>query len=136
MKKKLLYLSIILIGIVFVILYKFNFDNNKYNLEPITTTDWTTISSQNNSPSFVYLGRDSCDKCAEFKPLLEQFLKDNKIKAYYFDTSLNKENTNTIVKKYNIIGIPSIVVLKNNDYFVIMDENYQNILNQIRSSFK
>lgn len=133
-RKKLLYLSILLVGIMLVILFSFN--KNNYGFEPITTPDWTNISSKNNSPTLVYLGRDSCNKCIEFKPLLKDFLEENKLQAYYFDTSLNKGNTNNIVKKYNVFAVPSIVVLKNNDYFVIMDENYQSMLDQIESAFK
>lgn len=133
MKRKLLYLSILLIIVLIILFSKLN-RNNQFALEPLKVTDWTSIT-QNNSPTFVYVGRDSCDECAEFRPMLEKFLMDNHIKAYYFDTSINKENTETIIKKYNIIGVPTIIVLKNNDYYIIMDENHQNMLNQIKSAF-
>lgn len=133
MKRKLLYLSILPIIVLIILFFKLN-QNNQFALDPLKTTDWTFIS-QSNSPTFVYVGRDSCAECAEFRPMLEEFLMDNHIKAYYFNTSINKENTETIIKKYNIIGVPTIIVLKNNDYYIIMDENHQNMLNQIKDAF-
>lgn len=136
MKKKAIYYSTTIIAVVIILLIIFlkSYSNNQYKLEPIETTNWTTISND-NIPTFIYIGRDSCNECAEFKPMLEKFLIKNKIKSYYFDTSINKENTDYIVKKYNIIGIPSIIVLKNNDYYIIMDEDHQNMLEQMKLAF-
>lgn len=133
-KKSIYYLMIIGITIIsLTILFKF-YQNNQYKLEQIETTNWTTISND-DIPTFIYVGKDSCNECAEFKPMLEKFLIKNNIKSYYFDTSVNKEKTDYIVKKYNIIGVPSIVVLKNNDYYIIMDKDHQNMLDQMKLAF-
>ena len=40
--------------------------------------------------------------------MLETTIEDNKIKFYYFDTDVNENVKDEIIKRYNIIAVPSI----------------------------
>ena len=88
--------------------------SESYGLVPINSTNWSNIISDNEK-TFVYVGRESCEQCSAFKPMLETTIEDNKIKFYYFDTDVNEKVKDEIIKRYNIIAVPSLVVLAKDD---------------------
>lgn len=63
--------------------------------------------------------------------MLEAIVEDNKIKFYYFDTDINENIKDEIIKRYNIIAVPSIVVLVKDDFYIIMDSDNDVIIDEI-----
>lgn len=63
--------------------------------------------------------------------MLEAIVEDNKIKFYYFDTDINENIKDKIIKRYNIIAVPSIVVLVKDDFYIIMDSDNDVIIDEI-----
>ena len=63
--------------------------------------------------------------------MLEAIVEDNKIKFHYFDTDINENIKDEIIKRYNIIAVPSIVVLVKDDFYIIMDSDNDVIIDEI-----
>ena len=63
--------------------------------------------------------------------MLETVIKENKTKIYYFDTDKNSNLKQEIIKHYNIISVPSIVVLTKDDFYIIMDKDNQKMIDEI-----
>lgn len=117
-------------GIGLIILVDIHNQSESYELIPINSTNWSNIISDNEK-TFVYVGRESCEQCSVFKPMLETTIEDNKIKFYYFDTDVNENVKDEIIKRYNIIAVPSIVVLAKDDFYIIMDSDNDVIIDEI-----
>ena len=98
---------LLVMGICLIILVDIHNQSESYGLVPINSTNWSNIISDNEK-TFVYVGRESCEQCSTFKPMLETTIEDNKIKFYYFDTDVNENVKDEIIKRYNIIAVPSI----------------------------
>ena len=113
-----------------IILMDIHNQSESYGLVPINSTNWSNIISDNEK-TFVYVGRESCEQCSTFKPMLETTIEDNKIKFYYFDTDVNEKVKDEIIKRYNIIAVPSIVVLAKDDFYIIMDSDNDVIIDEI-----
>ena len=101
----------------------------------LNSADWSNITSSNEK-TFVYVGRESCEQCSDFKPMLETIVKNNKLKFYYFDTDINEDIKDEIIKRYNIIAVPSIVVLTEDDFYIIMDSNNDILIDDILKTIK
>lgn len=136
MKKYLKKNWFVLLVIILFIVVMINIANTKissnYGLISLQTSDWTEIS-HNNDVTLVYVGRESCSQCREFEAIFEPYLQENKLSVYYFDTDVNSTIKDEIIKKYNIIAVPSIVVLEEDDFYIIMDESNQVIIEQVSS---
>ena len=63
--------------------------------------------------------------------MLETMAKEHKITIYYFDTDVNKDIKDEIIQRYNIIAVPSIVVLTDDDFYIIMDSDNERIIAEI-----
>lgn len=131
-KKKAFLLLAGIINLTFVITILFyTFQKaSSYELVPLNTTNWTNITDENET-AFVYVGRESCEQCSKFKPMLETMAKEHKITIYYFDTDVNKDIKDEIIQRYNIIAVPSIVVLTDDDFYIIMDSDNERIIAEI-----
>ena len=58
-------------------------------------------------------------------------MKNHRLEFYYFDTDINEDIKDEIIKRYNIIAVPSIVVLKDDDFYIIMDSDNNMIIEEI-----
>ena len=135
MKKRVLTLSGVIITLFLIVsVYLYN-KNDTYGLIPLNTADWSTITNENKE-TLVYIGRPSCKQCTEFLPLLMSTIEENKATIYYFDTDKYDSLKKEIIQRYNIISVPSIIVLQNNDFYVIMDSDNQKIIDSISKLLK
>ena len=85
------------------------------------------VDLENESKDFIlYIGREDCQDCQIFKPILEQNIGRDSEKVYYLDlkeyrTKAIRENAdskdieryNNIKEKYNIEWIPTLIHIKN-----------------------
>lgn len=123
-------LLLVAIIICLIVLLGIHTQPESYKLIPINSTNWSNIINDGEK-TFVYVGRESCEQCSAFKPMLEAIVEDNKIKFYYFDTDINENIKDEIIKRYNIIAVPSIVVLVKDDFYIIMDSDNDVIIDEI-----
>lgn len=101
--------------------------------EEITIDDFsiqiTEINSilNNEIVGIVYFGRDTCPICTELNSIIIENIDFNNIKIYKFDTDKwrNNDNFQTILNKYNITKIPTLIKINNDGTFThyIPDEN-------------
>ncbi|WEV51262.1 conjugal transfer protein TraF [Lactobacillus sp. ESL0731] len=71
----------------------------------------------------VFWGKKSCPFCRAFVPKLAKIGHQRHIKIYYIDTT--KTDSNSALKKarkrFKVTGVPTLMKIKNNKKFVIMD---------------
>lgn len=124
-------LILTVVVVVFIITGLNIFRKNKsWELIPLDSADWSSIIDEDKI-TFVYVGRTSCEQCLDFKPMLERIVKEYKLTFYYFDTDVNKDEKEEVIKRYNIIAVPSIVVLMKDDFYIIMDSDNDKIIAEI-----
>ncbi|MBC2173330.1 thioredoxin family protein [Listeria booriae] len=85
---------------------------NKSNVSPLQNIEMEDIKNKlaNKDDFILYIGRDSCPYCQEFKPKLEKYLKKNGKKILYFNTEPeNKREKFRIF--YNSLGAEGVPVL-------------------------
>lgn len=66
--------------------------------------------------AIIYVGRDNCPDCIEYKPKLTNFLEKNKKTILFFDVSGSDKEIGAFRKYYNSLGVegvPAIIVVKN-----------------------
>lgn len=133
--KKFISILFLIIIIFFIILF-FNNKYQKNSLIDLSIDEFNNIKSSNEI-TLIYLGRDSCNQCIEFKLMLEKFLIENNKFAYYVNFDISSDDfemnnkKNQIIKKYNIISVPSILILENDDYYIITDKDNNMIIKQL-----
>lgn len=116
MRKKITYItmiSLILIGIIFF-LY---FNKSNKTLITITTNKYSALLKEEEY-MLVYAGRPTCPDCDELQPELETVLKNNELKAYYWNTDKAKKESmdtfNAMKENQNISHVPIIIQYKDN----------------------
>lgn len=71
-----------------------------------------------NKLNVVYIGRPTCPDCAEFQPILEEKVKGNNLKVYYYNTDDAKKNNmkdfNKIKDELNIKYVPVLILYDGN----------------------
>ncbi len=68
-----------------------------------------------NKESFVLeIMRTNCSACQNFKPKLEEVVKEYKVKVYYIDTDdLDEKTQDKIFSETGISGTPTVIFYKN-----------------------
>ena len=115
MKKKILPISLIIIFIIAIGSIVWLNQNAKEN-NLILVTGEEILKKIDQKESFILVvTQDGCSHCEEYKPILNQVLTKNNIKAFELDlTKLKKENTetrNSINKLFNISGTPTTIFI-------------------------
>ena len=86
-------------------------------LRMIGISDMEGILSDNDSGTFVYVGRPTCPACQQFEPILETTLADLGQELYYFETdranSDDSDRTSAILNQLDVTGVPVIVYILN-----------------------
>lgn len=100
---------------------------------PLNTSDWSNISSGDHT--IIYVGRPTCEQCVEFEIELKAFLETERESMYYFNTDENQLIKEQVIKEYNLISVPSLVVLTENDFYVITDPNNDVILEELSNLY-
>lgn len=113
-KKILILLSICLM--LFSSFYLINGDNSSSKLIEVDNKKLTNYLN-NKEDLWIYVGRSTCEECAEFEPTLKETLKDMNQQIYYYDTdNAREDNEQTmidLVKSLDVKVVPTIVHLKN-----------------------
>lgn len=85
---------------------------SKGKIEEISYDDFA--DKVKNKESFViYVGSATCSHCEEFKPVLEEVVKDNGLTIYYIDNSkLTEAQQTQVKKKVDLKGTPTLCNIK------------------------
>lgn len=87
----------------------------------------------NEIQGYVYIGRETCPICLYFnKYLKNEYNKNNELKIYKFDTDFWRDNEKfkSILNKYNVLSIPTLIKIDSSgDYkiFTCDSENEEDI---------
>lgn len=92
--------------------------------QDITINDFKRII-ENNESAIVYYGQDSCGACQVIYPEVKKVSNESKIKIKYLDA--DKIENNDILKKYNILYTPEIIVINAGNVIVYDDLSVANI---------
>ena len=88
---------------------------NSIIFRSINTNKFNDLAKSKGT-NIIYIGRDTCSGCTEVKPILEEVLKSNNLKAYYYDTdkAKNKEydNFKECINNFEVETIPLIICYK------------------------
>ena len=142
MKRKITYISaiaIILIGIISLIYI----DLSKSPLNTINSKEYNDIVEDGES-KLVYVGRPTCPECAEFQPVLEEVVEEEKINVYYYNTDEAKKKSmdefNVIKENLNIKYVPVLIYYEGDKEVKRLDyEEYQSkneSLNELITEYK
>ncbi|MDE5055513.1 thioredoxin family protein [Niallia taxi] len=82
-----------------------DFTNNK-----IEAVEVKRLMEDENKTSFVLVGNRSCSSCKEYKPILEECIKQTGTTIYYLDTENNKNIT--FLNENNISVTPTLLIIK------------------------
>ena len=130
-KKYFIILSLFLISIIIVLLILINNkkNNNLIKLEEvdyktgelITITEEELKEKENNNESFIlYLHVPGlCTSTIPFDPMVNKFIKDNKITMYSLSFSLIKNTNLKDIIKYS----PSLIIYKDGEILDYLDAN-------------
>lgn len=140
-KKRVLIISVIivvLIAISLLLLYKSNL-----SLINITSSKFQEIL-RDNEEKLIYVGRPTCPGCEEIKPILEEELKEQGVKAYYYNTDKakkeNMDSFNEIKEELGIKYVPVVIYYKGNiEIKRVEEDDYRennNALTEIIEQYK
>ena len=106
--KKVFKLCLIMISILFIT----GCGGNKY-LKKIDYKEYHKMLD--NKESFVLeIMRTNCSACQNFKPKLEEFVKEYKVTVYYIDTDdLSDKEKDKLFDETGIEGTPTVIFYKN-----------------------
>lgn len=115
-----------LVTIFFMVRFSLSIDYKKYEVSFLEDESQLlsriTLSQlekkvNNEDESIIYIGRDTCEVCQNYLPVLLSELKDKRKKIDYYNTDLdrqfNKENMDKILNEIDIKEVPTIIYVKN-----------------------
>lgn len=111
--------NILLCGDSFVQIYRhfknsYLLRNERYALQEISLEQASSIESGNY---MVYVRRDSCMYCKETDYAIDNTLKNQPLKVYFYDGTADRENKKDeyyeFINKYGIEGLPRLIVFVN-----------------------
>lgn len=116
MKNKKIITLIVLLILVCIIFCGYNIIkgvNKIKSYDEITYTEYTKLVSSKKS-FILYIGSANCSHCQEFKPTIEDFIKDYQLDIKYIDISkLDDKQYSVLKNKTKVSGTPTIVIFKN-----------------------
>ncbi len=84
----------------------------KNNMERITYSDLED-KIKNKDTFIMEVSQDGCSHCEEYKPVIDEVLKDNKLKAYNLNiTYVSEKDYNKFDKEYEFEGTPTTMFFK------------------------
>lgn len=84
----------------------------KNNMERITYSDLED-KIKNKDTFIMEISQDGCSHCEEYKPVIDEVLKDNKLKAYNLNiTYVSEKDYNKFDKEYEFEGTPTTMFFK------------------------
>lgn len=131
----MLFITLILISMVMIICHiNTKGDGDTKGIVEINQQDLKNIISGKET-TWVYIGRPSCPDCKEFYPQLIDFVNQNKLHIYYYNTECRASKKMIVRKYYNSLGVktvPSIIQIKDG----IIDKVYDVQIEKEFNSFK
>ena len=97
--------------------------SNDNLLIDITRDDLNKKISDNEN-FFIYIGRPTCPDCKEFKPKLQEILKDVKKQMFYYNTEVpasQKQELREYLQTFKIESIPCILYIKDGKAIKLYD---------------
>lgn len=100
----------------------------KLPLDSIVSIELDELNKLEKEPVdfILYIGREDCEDCQMFKPILEQDIKDLSIGVYYINIKEYRQNSikknaekkdvllyNDLKEKYNIDWVPKLIHIRN-----------------------
>ena len=72
---------------------------------------------------YIYFGRDSCEDCQEFWPILESYISQKHKQVFVYDTEERKEDADykEILDKYQVESVPMVVKMSGGKMKEILD---------------
>ena len=105
MKKTILKLSIVIIGLLFLV------GCSNKNLEEINYNTFKSLMD-NNETFILYISSTECHNCVEFTPKFEKVLKENKLSAKKIEIDkLSDEDKDKFNKSINVSGTPTVAFI-------------------------
>ncbi|WNX83874.1 thioredoxin family protein [Agathobaculum sp. NTUH-O15-33] len=93
--------------------------------------------TDNQLTGFIYFGRDTCPFCLEFNAYIEKAITpDISLPFYKFDTDTWREDDDfqNVLDKYNIEGIPSVILIHSDKTFTTFTPDESSSSNDLISS--
>ncbi|MEY8462569.1 thioredoxin family protein [Streptococcus merionis] len=94
------------------------------NYTPLTIDELVNDAFSKNS--LLFLGRASCPYCRDFVPLFHENMQKLAIvsKVYYCNVEeITEDEKKQLLAKYPIVGVPTLIYLKDNGTYNILDES-------------
>ena len=123
MKKS--YIALVLVFIVVIGgIFFYNHRENSNNIEdetvliPIDDVTLKNMFNEENRSFLVYVGRPTCPFCNEYRPHLEEVVKEKQaLTVYYFDTDDNRENPYfaEVITRLEIESVPFLIYVKDGE---------------------
>ena len=82
-------------------------------MKQVTKDDFETEVINSNTTVFVEFGADWCAPCKRLEPLLDKLATDNSGRLKV--VKVNAEDDQPLAVKYQVRGLPTIVVFKNGE---------------------
>lgn len=105
-KIRLIGISGVILLLVLIALYIYSGNNIR---EYFIGIDYNELTEKiDNGESFVLVvSSTACSHCAQYKPKVKNFAKDNKVKIYYTDIDLySEDDSETFSESFNVKGTP------------------------------
>jgi len=86
------------------------------SIVPITSIDHLYDVIGRDEVSYVYFGRPTCPDCEDFMIILEDFVSENKILVYYFNTDdlRNEAEYEDIIEVFEVTWVPALYKVQQN----------------------
>ncbi|MDF7672828.1 conjugal transfer protein TraF [Lactobacillus sp. ESL0701] len=85
----------------------------------------------------VFWGKKSCPFCRAFVPKLAKISHQQHMKIYYIDTTKTDSNSalKKARKKFKVTGVPTLMKIKSNRNFLIMDRTHMDIIHFLTKNY-
>lgn len=120
MRKIIIYFLVICcFGLCFYFIFNhFNSNDNSDNDEEILMLidgSYLLDFMDKEQTGYIYIGRDSCPHCREFRPVLEDVVKENNLSVFYYDLDKEKsiDTKNLVIDKLNLEFVPIVFKFEN-----------------------
>ena len=129
--KKILLISLMCVAFIGVYLIHNNNNNNNDDFTNINDDYLISVSDVEMLNSIdtgvVYFGSDDCPTCVQFKPIVEEFSNKHQQSVYYVNIGylldekiLDETSMNTLLKKYDIELLPTLINIKDSKIEAVM----------------
>lgn len=112
------------------------------SLQSVSKEDFNQVVLENELPVLVDFSTDGCGPCELVIPILEDFQEELKGKIAIYNHNVAYEDlvndANDVVKKYDVMGFPTLMVFKDGEAVTSIIGNYDkdDILEKVQNVLK